>query len=202
MRRTLPAKPFQPGHPVYPPKTPEAEIAKRTKKVWSLQETRVQEQAIESLLLQGATESQVLRVMRNHPQAPCARVRVTKIMTRIRERWAHEDQNMRAQWKSAAIRRLTQHIENAKGAIADNGTYYDANFPAIASFERELAAIQGTHEPLEVKMDLQVSQAVAHAIVAMTPEQVQHALADMLEMERKATLWDATAEKKLPAKTG
>ena len=159
-----------------------------SKKRYSIVEVREQLRAVEGLLIQGATHGQIVRAMKKFA-VPCGEKRATNLIERIKTQWAQEDDAVRAVKKAAAERRLIQHIENAKGDVADDGTYKNANFQAIGRFEQLLADLQGTREPVKVQLDLQVSVAVAQLVATYTPEQVTRAITEMAQLERDAELW-------------
>lgn len=95
----------------------------------------------------------------------------------VRERWAKESEQDRAQLKKMAVRRIQQHIRNATAK---------GQFSAVAQLERLLSDIQGTKEALEVNVNVTstITEAVISVVSAMTPEE-QHAL---IEEQRRLQL--------------
>jgi hypothetical protein len=185
---------FQPGH---------EPLEKKQKVVFSVFEVRKQVAAIEHMMTLGRTQGQIVRWMKNEAEEngvpSCGWHRTINIIERVKAKWEAEDEQLRPIKKAAAIRRLMVHIDNAKGKLDEDGRYPEANFAAIAKFESQLADLEGTRAPVKVDVNVQVQQSVAMVLSAMTPDQMQKALNEQLEMERDAQAFRVAA---LPARTG
>lgn len=95
---------------------------------------------------------------------------VGKLCNLILESWTEEEADMRPHYKRIQVRRLTSYIAAAKS---------QRNWGAVASFERLLAQITGTLEPIEVRVsgDIQVRENLLLMVEQMTPARLL-ALAD------------------------
>lgn len=85
---------------------------------------------------------------------------VKRLSTEIRQRWLEEDDEDRPYARSATIRRLKKQISEARAKGA---------YTAAAMYEKTLAGIEGTANPVElhIKGDIRVSQAVRAVIGEM-----------------------------------
>jgi hypothetical protein len=91
-------------------------------------------------------------------------LRTNKVIRTILASWHKDDEKNRKYHKSQAIRRLQSHIDAAKKR---------GSFAAVMAGEMQLAKIQGTEEPLQVKVDSTLGPAVAGVLAGL----------DMLMME-------------------
>lgn len=149
---------------------------------YSLDEIRKQTATVEQLLQRGISPRTIIEQVSR--QMGLTRYRVQRLLDRVKEKWASEDQHMRAAWKSAAIRRNLNHIREAQGYDPVTGQRTGkTNFAAIAKFETLLADIQGTREPLEVNVNMQYTEAMLAVIVQMPDDQLAEVVKEGLAME-------------------
>lgn len=165
-----------------------------TRIIWGLEETQRQIYTLEGLLVQGASPSQCIRIMREkHPGVGSARTQ--KLTDRIHQQWAREDEEARASNRASAERRIKRMQGIAAGRRDEQGEWIEPpDHAAFARYESLLHDLQGIREPVKINLDIQVSAAVMHLIASMSASDVQEALAEIQELERKATAYTALAE--------
>lgn len=95
---------------------------------------------------------------------------VTLLVGEVYETWAEEDVEDRPHVKAAAVRRIKRAIARASAKH---------NYAAVAQLERTLSMIEGTAEPIEIKVSgmERVSIAIQQVLNVQSPEALK-ALAD------------------------
>lgn len=141
------------------------------------------ETLIEELWFQCVDERRIIAIAKRELDIGPTATRV--VLARVRERCQREHEENRVAWKHQAVERISREIRDAKKESA---------WGAVASFERLLADIQGTREPLRVDVNVAVNQAVVHVIGSMSAEQMQLLLEEYNEMERRAKALPVHAE--------
>ena len=133
---------------------------KRRVNIVSIEERRKRTALIEGLLISGVPMTRIEDQARQLHQM--TKSQVGAYIARIRETWAAEEAGNRAHNKAQQQRRLYGHISAAKA---------DKNWPAVAQFEKLLADIQGTREPLEMTVTTTTLTEVTMKVVSgLTPE--------------------------------
>lgn len=165
---------------------------------YTLQESRRQLAFVEDLIVQGASVSQIIRLARR--PAPSGlnigEKRTRKLIERVKETHAREDAEARAEWKAAQIRRLHEYRRQASGVRNPDGTWkVEPDHKAIVAYERLLAQVCGTLEPVEMKVDARYTEAMLTVVSTLTNEDAAALLAEAREQARLA---DA-ARRMLPA---
>jgi len=127
----------------------------------TLEERRKRTEAIESLLVNGVGLARLERIGRE--TFGMNKAAVALYVKRIRERWAEESRAERPHNKAQQVRRIYGHIAEARR---------DKNWSAVAQFEKLLAQVLGTMEPVEinVNIDATVTEAALHVVANLTPE--------------------------------
>jgi hypothetical protein len=150
---------------------------------YSPEETREQLLLVEQIMVQRPDLGRLMQFKLARANSPISRGRFFILRTKILKRWAEEDLEMRASWKSQGIRRLERWI------------YMCEKDPTLKSYERhkliqgyhdQLMDIQGTREPLKLDLNLEVKETVLHLIMDMSEEQVAEDMEEIREMKRLA----------------
>jgi hypothetical protein len=152
------------------------ERARRNHPQLSRDDRRKRLQLVESLLVQGASQSTIDRQLR--AQFGTGRKYSAFLCDKVRSAWAEEERARRPYYKAAQIRRVLQEIASAKATKVDpaNGSVvHRPNWGAVAQLENLLADLTGAREPLEMRLDVDVrtSEALLHVIGTMTPDRIR-----------------------------
>lgn len=141
-----------------------ASASERRAIVYPIDVIREQHDVIEQWLVGGVSLSGIEKAAKKRWGIKGSRVR--RIVDKVRGRWIEETRAERPHWKAQAIRRVYGHIAAAREASQWN---------AVAQFERLLAEMQGTKEPLEIALnvDRAVSEAALHAVAQLSPERIR-----------------------------
>lgn len=125
------------------------------------EERRERDDAIERLLVAGLNRTRINSAMAE--RYGMSRSAVDNAIRRVRARWVEEERENRPSYKAAAIRRLVGHVAEARQA---------KNWASVAQLERLLAEIQGTREPMEVQVNLDISlpEAAMRVVAALPPD--------------------------------
>lgn len=168
---------------------------------YTLAEARRQLAFIEDLIVQGASVSQIIRLARRPVSAgglDIGEKRTRKLIERVKETHAKEDAEARQEWKAAQIRRLHEYRRQASGVRNPDGTWKVApDHKAIVAYERLLAQICGTLDPVELKVDARYTEAMLTVVSTLTNEDAANLLAEAREQAALAE----RARKLLPAIT-
>lgn len=142
--------------------------------------------AIEQLLMQGHSELAIAKYM--DETYNIGRTRVRTLSARVLDAWAKADAENRRHERSAQIRRLKKYIRECEGVIgADKRTWVrKPNDSARAKYEELLMKITGTAAPLELNVNVQVSDALMSAISNMDEDTVQGMLDEYYENQQLA----------------
>lgn len=173
----VPAPPTPPWDPPPPPGPVNGRNAVTSKghrvppapgEVSALDTLRERRQYVVTMLLDGVEEETMRRTLRK--RFGCERNEARGLVKKVLNEWAAADADRRPHEKRLQVRRLVQHIRDAKR---------DKSHSAVASFERLLAQILGTLEPTEVhvNVDARVRESVHVVLSQLSPERVV-ALAD------------------------
>jgi hypothetical protein len=136
-------------------------------------ERRTRRETLSLLMANGASMDVIIEAMGRPPGLPgqpgghgMHELETRKLLAEVRSSWQEEDAESARHYKSAAIRRLHRHIAAAKLKNA---------WTAIAMFEKILAQVQGTLEPIQVSItaEARVAQAVLHVLGESDPEQIR-----------------------------
>lgn len=150
-------RPFLPGHAPHPrraqPLSP-AQEKKRRATIGALLANCLSERDIVAACLDPKAELGFARASQ-----------VRRAIVAMKDEWAQQDVEQQGRNKAAATRRVLTHIQRA---VAEK------KWAPVAQFERLLAELQGTLEPIRIEVDVTQAQraALAGAIAAMNPEQV------------------------------
>lgn len=167
---------------------------------YTLQEARAQLAYVEDLVIEGASASQITRLCQTR-YPTITKLRVKTLLERVKERHTREDAEARDEWKAAQIRRLHQYRRQCAGVPILNangervGWTIKPDHKAIIAYERLLAQILGTLEPVRVDVDVRYTEAMLSVVAQMTGEDAAEYLAEAQETERLA----GVARKLLPA---
>jgi len=167
-------------------------------KKWLPEETAKQLQIVEGFMVQGYGPTQIKTALTS-AKLGCGVPRIRVLMDRVRDRWQKEDQAARATWKTAQIRRLHGHLKKVTTEVPGRDEVKDkegkvispavkgtkANWQAAVAIESLLADIQGTREPIQVNVDVRVTEAMLAVIGQLPPEEMQEWVA---EYEEQAAL--------------
>jgi hypothetical protein len=139
---------------------------------------------VEHCLLVGMTHRMVYLAARQPPPEGLGigQTSTEKYIRRVRERWLMEAEASRPNDKANAVNRLMQSMRDARRA---------GKWSAVLGFERLIADIQGTREPLRVDLNMNVNTALMNIIGSYTDEQRDSILAEYEEMEERAKLAEA-----------
>ena len=143
----------------------------------SPEERRERENVVEQLLIAGVNKNQIAQELRRRfNTTPSA---TGTLIARVRKRWADEERENRPSYKAAAIRRITGHIAQARQS---------KNWAAVAQLERLMSEIQGTREPIEVQMNVDVSlpEAAMRVVATLPPEKFQAMIAEQRRLRALA----------------
>jgi hypothetical protein len=166
---------------------------------YTLEESRRQLAFVEDLIVQGASIGQIIRLARkpkNSGGLDIGEKRTRKLIERVKETHAREDAEARQEWKAAQIRRLHEYRRQASGVRNPDGTWkVEPDHKAIIAYERLLAQICGTLEPVELKVDARYTEAMLTVVGTLTNEDAAALLAEAREQAALAE----KARKLLPA---
>ena len=193
-RKASPTKPLVPKKPL---PTPNIELrpAEPGKK-YSPAETREHTQAIDQLLTQGHTENRIVQHMAETFHVGRARTR--RLIERVRAEWLKTDAETRKHERSAQVRRLKRCIRDCKDP--NTGKVLPKMDRAVHAYEELLAKIVGTNAPIEMNLNVQVSDALLGVINALDEDSVAAMLDEyyetkaLAERARELKLGPATAE--------
>lgn len=145
--------------------------------VYDMHDVREQMDAVEQLLVAGIPVSRIEKEAKQRWGLTAARTK--RLIDRVRARWAEESRAERPHWKAQAIRRLYGHIAKARG---------EGQWNAVAAFERLLAEMQGTKEPVEIQLnvDATVTEAALHVVSRLTPEKRAQIVAEQRRLRELA----------------
>jgi len=149
-------------------------------RVWTKDEVAAQERAVELLLTEAINDSAICSALKAKWNVGATRAK--KLIVRVRGRWIEESQVNAHANKVEAERRLTSGIHEARK---------DRNWSAVASFERTLAGIQGTLEPMRIDVNVRKSGAVAEIVAAMSGDELEALLKEMDERDQIYDKWRA-----------
>jgi hypothetical protein len=150
--------------------------------VWSLAETREQENEVENLLVRCISVTTIIAHIRKKYGA--GKTRTDRLIERVKSRWLDEDSGVRPFRKAAQARRLTRWIELASGRLnpADPTQWLEKpNLVSLATFERLYAELHGTLEPIKHEVDVRVSETILHVIASLRPEDMHRILSEYQE---------------------
>lgn len=169
---------------------------------YTVEENKAQEATVEALLVQAVGTAAIARVCRErHGVSP---TRVAKLISRLRARWAAEEEANRPTNRASAIRRCMRSLQEARAGVPK--TEQDANGRAVQvgwltppdhrlayRYECLLADLQGTRSPIkfDLNVDARVSGALGVVIASLSPEQIAQRLAVARERTEKARRYDA-----------
>jgi hypothetical protein len=129
----------------------------------------VMERLLASVVSDHEIEAMMIKQFRMTPEA-------VRVLTRETfARWEEEDARRKGYLKSAARRRIGDHIIQAsKGK----------SWTAVANLEKVLASIEGTNAPIELhtSADVRVTQAVMGVLGEMDPARVRELVKQELEL--------------------
>ena len=164
---------------------------------YTLAEVRGQLAFVEDLIVQGASVSQIVRLTKSRFSGITEK-RVRVLVDRVKETHAREDVEARQEWKSAQIRRLHEYRRQASGTRNPDGSWKTPpDHKAVVAYERLIAQICGTLEPLEVKVDARYTEAMLTVVSTLTNDDAAALLAEAREQAALAE----KARKLLPAIT-
>jgi hypothetical protein len=154
-------------------------------------EVRAQLSWVEDLVVQGASMSQIERVtLARFPQVTKKRIR--SLVERVKEAHAREDNEARAEWKSAQIRRLHTYRTQASGQRTPDGRGWltPPDHKAIIAYERLLAQVCGTLEPVTMNVNATYTEALLQvtANLMVDPDRAMAVLEEAQEQARRADL--------------
>lgn len=132
---------------------------------------------VESCIVQGLTTSRIYSLAIK--EFGCTKVIIDKCIQAVSTKWAKEETVRRPMWKAAAMERMQRAIRKATE---------ESNFAMVARFEGLLAEMQGTKAPIELNVNHTQQIAMVNVILDMTPSDMQEALEEIKELERKAKL--------------
>lgn len=149
----------------------------RRQVVYDIRDVREQMDAVEQLLVAGIPVSRIEKEAKQRWKLTAGRTK--RLIDRVRQRWAEESRAERPHWKAQAIRRLYGHIAKARG---------EGQWNAVAAFERLLAEMQGTKEPVEIQLnvDATVTEAALHVVSRLTPERRAQIVAEQRRLRELA----------------
>lgn len=179
-RKASPTKPLVPKK-----KLPEPELPLRPAvplKKYGPAETREHTQAIDSLLIQGHTENAIVKHMADVFHV--GRQRTRRLIQRVHAEWQKIDAETRKHERSAQIRRLKRCIRDTKDP--NTGKVLPKMDRANHAYEELLAKIAGTNAPIEMNVNVQVSDALLGVINALDEDSVQSMLDEYYETKALA----------------
>lgn len=152
-------------------------------------ERRKRREVVSRLLASGASNDTIYEIMGrqiNEDKTPgfnMSEVAVRSLIQEVYKEWQEEDSERSSQNKSAAQRRILNHITRAKQRNA---------WTAVANLEKVLMHIQGTSEPIEVNLgfDVRVTDAVHRVLAEEDPKRIR----EMIEGERLKLLSESNEE--------
>ena len=98
---------------------------------------------------------------------------VRKLISEVYATWGEEDSSRKPHLKSAARRRIYKHMEKAIS---------DSQWSAVSNFEKTLARIEGTEEPLETHNTIDIN--ITEAALLVLGEADPVAVRQLIESER------------------
>lgn len=156
-------------------------IAKRpAPRTWTAEEVREQERAIGVLLTNAVDTHGIVTALRN--KWGIGHGRAHKLIERVRRQWIEDSQTNSYANKVEAERRLLDGIKRAREA---------GKWSAVASFERTLANIQGTLEPMRIDVNVRQSGAIVEIMASMTGEELEQLAARAAERNALYERWRA-----------
>lgn len=172
---------------------------------WTKEETRAQLATIESLLVGHTSMGRIVQVLQDRHAVK--RGRATRLIARVREQWAAEDQEKRSIWKQQQIRSIEKTLNHLDILIAHRLNEADVLRVAHSRNERlkervkdppahllrekreyteVLMDLTGTRTPEVVVFQHNVLAAVQVAIGSLTSDECAGFLDEMREMEALA----------------
>lgn len=173
------------------------------KLTFSGEEVKHQTETIEALMVAGIQHTKIVSSVAR-PIAPgtnglgITKTRALKLIGRIDAKWAHEDLERRATWKSTVMRRILGQIQACQGkrGRADPNNpespivwIEKPNHSAIIRYENLLADIQGTREPLQVDVNVQVAESLVAVFSNYSLEKLTKLRDRALEKRKLATAY-------------
>lgn len=154
---------------------PHGRINERGRKYFSKHETYLQERLVETMMLKFWTESQMARAVKQ--EFGINRQRLTMLVRRTRERWAEEDVEARPFNKAQSIRNVKRWIQTCEN---------EGKMLLVARFHEQLMELEGTKEPLQVNLGIEVRETLSAVILNLTPDQINDHLSKYQETVRLA----------------
>jgi hypothetical protein len=136
--------------------------------------------------MQGHGENAIAKFMRE--RFDIGRSRTRTIVARVFEDWSKVDQETRKHERSAQLRRLKKYIRECDGRPTPDGKSWieKPNHQARAKYEELLAKIAGTNAPIELSVNVQVSDALAGVLNNLDEDSVQAMLDEYYETKALA----------------
>jgi hypothetical protein len=117
--------------------------------------------------------------------------RVQELVRRVYDRWAEQDQLHRPSAKSAATRRLHDHIRRASAGApkldangAQVGWLVRPDYNAVSRLEELLSKIEGTQEPARLDINISQREAIIEVIGSIDREEAEELLLEQAEADR------------------
>jgi|TARA_Y100000034_G_scaffold126671_1_gene178229 hypothetical protein len=147
-------------------------------------------QQVSTLIAQGVPNQAIQAAMRQ--EHGMSATQTDRLVSQVYQEWGDEDADRRPHLKQSAVRRMHNHINNARKAKA---------WGAVMQGERLLAQIQGTMEPTEVRVnvDAEVRESVMVLLSQLPQDRIDAMAQRALDLRRAAqlpapTIVDAEAE--------
>lgn len=147
-------------------------------RVWTPGEVKEQERAVEVLLTNAVDEAGIVTALRN--KWGISYHRAKRLIGRVRDRWVEESQVNGYANKVEAEKRLLDGIREARK---------DRKWSAVASFERTLANLQGTLEPIRIDVGVRQHGAILEIMGSMTGEELERLAGEAEESRRVHEAW-------------
>lgn len=169
-------------------------------------EAREQVRRIEELMIDGAREGQIYRLLKGDSQNPGAypgitRKRVKELAQRIRTDWSSiASDEQRIADREAAIRRIQRMRLVACGVRdpkAPGAWLVPPNHMAVARYEALLMELQGTKDAIKLDVNVHYTQAMLAVVGRLSGEDATDLLDEAMEQARLADM----ARRELPALT-
>lgn len=159
-------------------KTSPTPLAKRVARgigpVYSAAETREHELFLEALILARPDLSQREQFRQLKKKFKISNGRYQKLRNRIADRWAREDDRMRASWKAQAQRRIERWIRICE---------LKGDYRLVQRFHTDLMDIQGVREPVRLDLHVEVQETLSQVIMELTPEQIDQVMHEYQETQ-------------------
>lgn len=141
--------------------------------MWTVEETKRQEEMIEGLMIMGVSRGQIIaQVMRpvvptspgQPPGLGIGKARAWVIIARIQDRWEDEDRKASRRRRGEQSRRIMRYIQACQGRRdpQNPGQWLEKpNHQALARYEKQLALLQGNEAPIMVDVQVQHTESLA-----------------------------------------